>query len=310
LLTRRRFLKLCAGAVTTAGAGYAWRIEPHWLEIVERPLPIAGLPVGLAGKKLVQISDLHVGPIVDDRYLTRALRLVASLRPDIVVVTGDFMTYEGEEQFEQVSRVLTALEPGRMATLGILGNHDYGPRWSDAVIADALVKRLRTVGIDVLRNTCRDVDGLQFLGLDDLWSPNCSSQMVSTQIDGTPAALVLCHNPDAVDGARFSSYRGWILSGHTHGGQCKPPFFAPPLLPVSNRHYVAGAYDLADGRKLYINRGLGYLMRVRFNARPEVTVFSLEREVPSKNHRVVRGSRNAAISWSLRISTTSPARTG
>ena len=69
--------------------------------------------------------------------------------------------------------------------------------------------------------------------------------------------------------------RGWILSGHTHGGQCKPPFLPPPIIPVKNKRYTAGEFDLGDGRPLYINRGLGHLIRARFNARPEVTVFRL-----------------------------------
>ena len=70
-------------------------------------------------------------------------------------------------------------------------------------------------------------------------------------------------------------YEGWILAGHTHGGQCKPPFLPPPLLPVKNRRYVAGEYALAGSRSLYINRGVGHLMQVRFNVRPEITVFQL-----------------------------------
>ena len=57
----------------------------------------------------------------------------------------------------------------------------------------------------------------------------------------------------------------------------RPPFLAPPVLPVHNRNYVAGEYELAPGRRMYINRGLGYLERVRFNCRPEITVFTLER---------------------------------
>jgi hypothetical protein len=278
LLTRRRFLKLSAGGLLMAGAGYTWRIEPHWLEVVERALPVARLPTALIGATLVQISDLHIGPVVDDAYLMRALRQVAALRPDILVITGDFMTYDTEEQFAQVGRVLAQLQPARLATMGVLGNHDYGPRWSEPQLADTLVPRLRAAGIDVLRNACRDVQGLQIVGLDDLWSPNYATRLVRSEVDATRASLVLCHNPDAVDGALFSGYRGWVLSGHTHGGQCKPPFLPPPLLPVSNRRYVAGAYDLVNGRKLYINRGLGYLMRVRFNVRPEITVFTLQRD--------------------------------
>ncbi|MEO1082736.1 MAG: hypothetical protein AAFY88_00695, partial [Acidobacteriota bacterium] len=76
-------------------------------------------------------------------------------------------------------------------------------------------------------------------------------------------------------GGVWHDFSGWILSGHTHGGQCKPPFLPPPILPVENRRYTAGAFELEGGRRLYINRGLGYLKRVRFNVRPELTLFTL-----------------------------------
>lgn len=89
---------------------------------------------------------------------------------------------------------------------------------------------------------------------------------------------MLCHNPDTLDVRPWAGYRGWILSGHTHGGQCKPPFLPPPLLPVQNRRYTAGEVLLDDGRRLYINRGLGHLLQVRFNVRPEITSFTLQPE--------------------------------
>ena len=73
----------------------------------------------------------------------------------------------------------------------------------------------------------------------------------------------------------WENYHGWILSGHTHGGQCKPPFLPPPLLPVRNVRYTAGEFALDGNRRLYINRGVGHLLRVRFNMRPEVTVHEL-----------------------------------
>jgi predicted MPP superfamily phosphohydrolase len=87
--------------------------------------------------------------------------------------------------------------------------------------------------------------------------------------------IVLCHNPDVADLSVWGQFQGWILSGHTHGGQCKPPFLPPPLLPVRNRRYTSGEFDLGDDRFMYINRGLGHILRVRFNARPEITVFRL-----------------------------------
>jgi len=68
-----------------------------------------------------------------------------------------------------------------------------------------------------------------------------------------------------------------VLSGHTHGGQCKPPFLPAPLLPVRNRRYTAGEFAVSGNRRLYISRGVGHLLKVRFNVRPEVTVFALAR---------------------------------
>jgi predicted MPP superfamily phosphohydrolase len=89
--------------------------------------------------------------------------------------------------------------------------------------------------------------------------------------------IVLSHNPDTADMPFWGAFDGWILAGHTHGGQCKPPFLRPPLLPVDNKSYIAGRYDLGGGRTMYINRGIGHLIQARFNARPEITVFSLTR---------------------------------
>ena len=95
MLTRRNFLR-ASGAAIAAAAGlgfYTWRVEPHWLEFVYRSLPIRGLPASLQGRTLVQLSDIHVGGRVDDEYVTDTFRRVAALRPDIVVVTGDLISY-------------------------------------------------------------------------------------------------------------------------------------------------------------------------------------------------------------------------
>jgi len=89
------------------------------------------------------------------------------------------------------------------------------------------------------------------------------------------ANIVLCHNPDVCDLNIWKNYNSWILSGHTHGGQCKPPFLAPPMLPVKNKKYSAGLIQLEKNRTLYINRALGHLWQVRFNVRPEITIFEL-----------------------------------
>jgi predicted MPP superfamily phosphohydrolase len=258
---------------------WTWRIEPHMVEVVQRDLPIRGLPTGLVGRSLVQISDLHVGRIVDPEYLAWALRVVSSLHPDLVVITGDFMSCESDEQADRVPRILEHLRLPPLGCYAILGNHDYGRGWQHAEAADRLARRITERGIVLLRNSMQVVAGLQLAGIDDFWGPNFRPQQVMPRLDLARPALVLCHNPDAVDLPVWSGYRGWILAGHTHGGQCKPPFLPPPMLPVENERYTAGEFDLGDGRMLYINRGLGYLRRVRFNVRLEITLFRLVPEL-------------------------------
>jgi predicted MPP superfamily phosphohydrolase len=273
---RRGFLRV-AGVSLGAAAGtglYTWRIEPHRLELVRRPLGVRGLPTPLAGRTLVQISDVHVGTRVDDGYVLATFRRITELRPDIVVFTGDFISHHARV-FDRVPNIYRHFPRGRMATLAILGNHDYGPNWAQPEIAARVVEAINPFGITVLRNQVSEIDGVQVAGLDDLWAKRFDLAPVVARLDPRRAAIVLSHNPDTVDLPGWENYEGWILSGHTHGGQCKPPFLPPPLLPVRNRRYTAGEFELAGGRRLYISRGVGHLLQVRFNVRPEVTVFEL-----------------------------------
>lgn len=281
-MNRREFLARGAVASVLGAAGvggYTWLVEPHWEQVVARDLPIERLPAVLENARLVQLSDLHVGPQVDDDYLIGAFRRAAALRPDIVVITGDFLSHRherGAAQYAQLGRVLAHLPHGRLGTLAILGNHDYGRNWAEPDVAQLVISEVEAAGARVLRNQVANIGGLDVVGVDDLWARQ-SDPLASLQRRTSDAALVLCHNPDALDDQTWGDYRGWVLSGHTHGGQCKPPFLPPPLLPVRNKRYSAGEVALADGRRVYINRGLGHLQRVRFNVRPEITSFRLVR---------------------------------
>lgn len=277
MISRRSFIRSAAGVagVGAACGGYAWRVEPHWLEIVRRPLRIARLPAQLHGVTLVQLSDIHVGHRVSDDYVLDAFSRVSRLQPDIVVYTGDFVSYR-PGVVDHAARVYAHAPRGRLATLGILGNHDYGPGWAHPEVAASLVTMLDGHGVRILRNEVRDVAGLQIFGMDDLWATDVQPGRVLSAIVPERASLVLSHNPDTVDLPGWDSYTGWILSGHTHGGQCKPPFLPPPILPVRNARYTAGEFQLSGGRSLYISRGVGHLTQVRFNVRPEVTAFDLQ----------------------------------
>ena len=278
-VSRRRFIhKALAAAVASAATGlYTWRIEPHWLEFTHRPLPVRGLPSNLEGRTLALLSDLHVGPQVDIEYLRDAFRRTKALNPDFVVFGGDFITYRrGFFPISQLQRLFREVPRGALGTVGILGNHDYGRGWSMSFIANQVADIVSSAGVTMLRNQVVTVAGLQFAGMDDLWSGRFNSERTVGRIDPNLAAIALAHNPDCADQTGWEGFEGWILSGHTHGGQCKPPFLPPPMLPVINRRYTAGEFELRGRRRMYISRGVGHLWRVRFNVRPEITVFRLE----------------------------------
>ncbi|MCL5995903.1 MAG: metallophosphoesterase, partial [Chloroflexi bacterium] len=215
---------LAASAAVCSTGGYAVGIEPHWVEIVNRDLPIARLPQALLGKRLVQISDLHVGSRVPDDYLIHCLDLVRALAPDILVMTGDFVSYQDTGQIDQLRAVLRHLPLGNLGTFAILGNHDYGRGWSRAEVALQVTQELNRAGVAMLRNEVAQVQGLQIAGLDDIWSRHFQPEVVFSRLDRASASIALVHNPDGVDDPGFGEYAGWVLAGHTHGGQCKPPF--------------------------------------------------------------------------------------
>lgn len=291
MFTRRRALKslFAAGTAAALTGLYTWRWEPHWLEFTYPLLPVRGLPAELEGRTLAQITDTHIGPEVDDGYVIESFRRTQEQSPDFVVFTGDWISYRDERQFDQLRRVLAHMPRGRLGTVGILGNHDYGRSWSMLDVADQVSQIAQQAGVVLLRNQAAKISGLQFIGLDDLWSPRFDPAPVLAQQTAKSLAdpltdlkneptIVLCHNPDAADRPVWGNYQGWILAGHTHGGQCKPPFLPPPELPVKNRRYTAGEFSLSGNRRLYISRGVGHLLRVRFNARPEIPIFTLRRE--------------------------------
>src|SRR5947207_13776554 len=120
--TRRQISRtlLAAGAGAALTGLYTWRVEPHWLEFTYPLLPVAGLPAQLEGKTLAQITDTHVSPGVDDSYIIESFRRTQERKPDFVVFTGDWISYYGPAQFDQLQRVLKHAPRGRLGTIGIL----------------------------------------------------------------------------------------------------------------------------------------------------------------------------------------------
>jgi predicted MPP superfamily phosphohydrolase len=283
---RRTFLRRTARTLLAAGAVgglYVWRWEPTWLRIRSVAVPVAGLPRAIDGFTIAQISDLHSSDAVPMDWLRHCVDEVNALRPDLVALTGDYIT-RGDQWVEGVAETLADLR-APAGVMAVLGNHDYetdrgggGHEHFDRRVADHMSEALGRGGVTVLRDRSeeliRDGGRLRILGFDDLWSSGTPLQNRLRGVSFDRPTVVLMHNPDAVHQLRRAG-ADLVLSGHTHGGQVNLPGYGPPFLPVRDRSLVYGLYEYGRTR-LYINPGLGWVVgRVRLNARPEITVFTL-----------------------------------
>ena len=276
MIGRRTFLRSATAATATVmlTASYARFVEPYWIDFTSRDMPINNLPSRWIGRRLVHLSDLHIGTLVPDDYLRSVFDRVRQVDPDVVLCTGDWTSHH-DDIFSQCEAMFEHLPSGRIGTFGVLGNHDYASRWRNGRHADQLAGLVENAGVTILRNESVTVDGLTIVGMDDLWSRRFDPHASLRSVRPTDPAITMVHNPDCVNFDGWDNQRGWILAGHTHGGQCKPPLLPPPRLPIRDRRFANGAFDLGGGRHLYVSRGVGHTLPVRFNVRPEVTVFNL-----------------------------------
>jgi predicted MPP superfamily phosphohydrolase len=277
-LTRRRILLLGAVACVGAGGAYTFGIEPIWLRKVELDVRLERLAPAFRGFTIAQISDFHVGAGVPLDYLHGAADLANAEKPDLVALTGDYVHQGGDpKSADEAAAVVKTLEAPAYA---VLGNHDRAVYSARGCPDGGAVQRIRDAleraGVRVLVNeriTLRRGDArLHVAGLGDLWLGTFRPDDVPLR-DATGPTIALSHNPDT---AHDLAGRGadLILSGHTHGGQVSIPFLGPPILPVRHREFAAGHFQLGD-TQLYVNRGVGWLRRVRLFVRPEVTILRL-----------------------------------
>jgi len=283
-VSRRSFLRRGAAA-TVAGLGvYAIGIEPRWISVDHHDLPIPDLPEHLINAQAVQISDLHIGHRVGENYLRQQFEYIDSLNPDFVFFTGDYLDDATEWHVEKGIQLLAHMPRGKRGTACVLGNHDFGSEAEEltqnAPNTQRLINAFKDEGLNLLLGDMVEMSGLTVVGLPDYWHggfKNEPTRDVIASTIGKGAAITLSHNPDTVDLPIWNGYQSWVLCGHTHGGQCRFPIIGAPELPVGNRNYVSGKYEIAGGHQMYITRGVGHSARIRFMARPEITVFRMTR---------------------------------
>ena len=269
IVSRRTFLlggALGGGLLLTD----AFLREPHAVEVTTLALPLAKVPPGRE-LRLVQLSDLHMGAF--SPYHQRIAQLVNAQRPDLIVLTGDFL--ENRHNIGEVERFLSLLRAAR-GMVAVQGNWEYWTRMEGEVLR----RHLKRAGATLLINQRQDLllkdVPLSILGLD-YPSPTDNLEQLQKIAGADRLNILLSHVP-AFDHGRLATDIDLILCGHTHGGQVRFPFLPPPYLPRYSGHFVSGLFRVgADGTPLYVTRGIGTsVLPVRFLCRPEITVLRLQ----------------------------------
>ena len=282
--SRRDFLKLLKSAtieislLAAGGGGYGFWIEPNWLRVEEVNLKLRRLAPAFHGLRIAQVSDIHMGGWMNAERLQRVADVVIGQRPDLFLLTGDFLTghtFDGtsEQHLQELVTVLFPLAKS-IPSYAILGNHDY---WTNA---GAVREMLRSCGMIDLTNSVftvtRGNERLQLCGVADVWEGDVRLDHVIDNLADDAPAILLAHEPDFADVSSKSGRFELQVSGHSHGGQVVVPFYGPIVLPYLGRKYPSGLYQVGEMYQ-YTNRGVGMLdPPVRFNCPPEITLFTLE----------------------------------
>jgi uncharacterized protein len=249
---------------------YAHKIEPSWFEVNHIDINLPKLDRAFNGYRIIQISDLHAGDGIDRSQLERVVEAVNAEHPDLVVITGDHITRIPKQHIELLD-TLAKLHP-RDRTISILGNHDV---FNDAEPIRVAIKQ---AGITLLENTIHTIKRgeatLHIAGVGDVFAHEDKLDAVLSQLPPTGAAIMLAHEPDFADKTAATGRFGLQLSGHSHGGQIRFPFF-DGYVPYLAEKYPIGRYQIGDMIQ-YTNRGIGVVkLYARFNCRPEISVFDL-----------------------------------
>ncbi len=232
----------------------------------------------MQGFTIALLSDFHYDPYFSVHPLHAAVALVNGLRPDVIALTGDFVSVPliGDEKkaafaAEPCARILRQMTAPH-GLWAVLGNHD------DGTDGRHVTRALQAENIRVLANQAEPIerDGARFwlAGVNDVLSKTADLSKTLRGVPAGEAVILLAHEPDFADEvSRFPV--DLQLSGHSHGGQVRVPLLPPLYLPTLAKKYVWGPYQVGP-LKLYTNAGLGTVgVPVRLNCPPEITLLTL-----------------------------------
>jgi predicted MPP superfamily phosphohydrolase len=282
-LSRREFLSLSAGALAGGALGTSL-YEPHETVVSQVGITLKRLPSAFNGLRIAQLSDIHFNSFMTIGHLDRVIELTNAQKPDLVILTGDFVTAlphhrERNARAEQAwpcADVLRRLAGSPLGCFAVLGNHDYDTNAdlvAEALSAGARIQVLRNQAVPLERNGAR----LWLAGIDDVTKTLAKPDVALRGVPRQECTLIAVHEPDFADEMRKFPV-DFQMSGHSHGGQIRFPGVGPLYLPRWARKYPLGHYKIGD-LQLYTNRGIGVIvLPMRFMCPPEITVFTLKQQ--------------------------------
>lgn len=213
-------------------------------------------------------SDFHAGGMTDDRRLAEACEALAEMKPDVLLLGGDFVSVRGAD-VRRIAPLLADI-PAPLGKFGVLGNHDLRANYG------LIVSELERAGIRMITNDHIRLGGpfadISVCGLDDATygAPRADLAFAGA----TETRIVLMHSPEGLAALGDRDF-DLALCGHTHGGQIRPPWGGPIVVPGGplNRQYFGGCYDVgcSSPRALLVSHGVGCsAVPVRVFAAPEV----------------------------------------
>ncbi len=225
------------------------------------------------GFRLVQISDIHFGTWINRARLDQAVQLVNEQKPDVVAITGDFVTFDPPRFYQDLVEGLRGLAPADRV-LAVMGNHDH---WTDPMFVAKIIADSQIVDLNnAVHSIRRGQAALHFAGVDSYQERRDRLDLVLQRLPPEGSAVLLVHEPDFADISAATGRFDLQISGHSHGGQMILPWFGPAILPQFAARYPVGSYHL-NGMVHYTNRGIGTArLPLRINCPPEITVLILQ----------------------------------
>ena len=260
-----------SGLALSVLAKFAIESPEQTVDTGEIPVEIAGLPAQFDGLRIAQITDVHFGSFLAQEGMERLIDLANSLRPDLIVLTGDYVNRWVSETRLAIP-MLGKLE-APLGVYAVLGNHDHyaGAKETTDLLSRHSIKLLDHDSEPIISGNSR----LWLLGSGDFVRDrqyDLNERLARVPAD--EARIVLAHNPDSADLPREHRV-DLMLSGHTHGGQIRTKSMGALILPVYNRNYDQGLFRVGD-MQLFVSRGLGMVgLPFRVNCPPQLPILRL-----------------------------------